>query len=144
MSKSNYTIYKDEIRDLRKLLNDEDYCNGFTKGFHNFLSEMHMKLVSNGRVTPKMINAIRDGIKKWKLFYDENEVWKREKLLKKIMKLAELCEVHYFGNLSDKNFKLKVIYGIMEQIKTRGFVTKKQMLWCNETFKTIKKSKKNA
>ena len=37
-----------------------------------------MKLVSNGRVTPKMINQIRDGIKKWKLFYDENEVWKRE------------------------------------------------------------------
>ena len=144
MSKSNYTTYKDEIRDLRKLLNDEDYCAGFTAGFHNFLSEMHMKLVSNGRVTPKMINAIRDGIKKWKSFYDENEVWKREKLLKKVMKLAELCEVHYFGNLQDKNFKLKVIYSIMEQIKTRGFVTKKQMLWCNETFKTIKKSKKNA
>ena len=101
-----------------------------------------MKLVSNGRVTPRMINAIRGGIKKWKLFYDENEVWKREKLLKKISRLAQICEVHYFG--SDKNFKLKVIYSIMEQIKTRGFVTKKQMLWCNETFKTIKKSKKNA
>ena len=72
MSKSNYTTYKDEIRDLRKLLNDEDYCAGFTKGFHNFLSEMHMKLVSNGRVTPRMINAIRGGIKKWKMFYDEN------------------------------------------------------------------------
>ena len=135
-------LNKDEIRDLRKLLNDEDYCAGFTKGFHNFLSEMHMKLVSNGRVTPRMINAIRGGIKKWKSFYDENEVWKREKLLKKISRLAQICEVHYFG--SDKNFKLKVIYSIMEQIKTRGFVTKKQKLWCNETFKTIKKSKKNA
>ena len=28
MSKSNYTKYKDEIRDLRKLLNDDDYCTG--------------------------------------------------------------------------------------------------------------------
>ena len=144
MSKSNYTKYKDEIRDLRKLLNDDDYCEGLTKTFHSFLSDIHMRMVSNGRMSPKQIKAIRDGIDRWKLFYDENEVWKREKLLKKVMKLAELCEVHYFGNLQDKNFKLKVIYSIMEQIKTRWFVTKKQMLWCNETFKTIKKSKKNA
>ena len=144
MSKSNYTKYKDEIRDLRKLLNDDDYCAGLTKTFHSFLSDIHMRMVSNGRMSPKQIKAIRDGIDRWKMFYDENEVWKREKLLKKVMKLAELCEVHYFGNLQDKNFKLKVIYSIMEQIKTRGFVTKKQMLWCNETFKTIKKSKKNA
>ena len=144
MSKSNYTKYKDEIRDLRKLLNDDDYCEGLTKTFHSFLSDIHMRMVSNGRMSPKQIKAIRDGIDRWKLFYDENEVWKREKLLKKVMKLAELCEVHYFGNLQDKNFKLKVIYSIMEQIKTRGFVTKKQMLWCNKTFKTIKKSKKNA
>ena len=140
MSKSNYTIYKDEIRDLRKLLNDEDYCAGFTTGFHNFLSEMHMKLVSNGRVTPKMINAIRDGIKKWKLFYDENEVWKREKLLKKISRLAQICEVHYFD--SDKNYKLRVIYSIMEQIKTRGFITKKQMEWCNAVYKKMPKKAK--
>ena len=140
MSKSNYTIYKDEIRDLRKLLNDEDYCAGFTTGFHNFLSEMHMKLVSNGRVTPKMINAIRDGIKKWKLFYDENEVWKREKLLKKISRLAQICEVHYFD--SDKNYKLRVIYSIMEQIKTRGFITKKQMEWCNDVYKVMPKKAK--
>ena len=99
-----------------------------------------MKLVSNGRVTPKMINAIRDGIKKWKLFYDENEVWKREKLLKKISRLAQICEVHYFG--SDKNFKLKVIYSIMKQIKTRGFVTEKQMRWCNDVYKKMPKKAK--
>ena len=139
MSKSNYTIYKDEIRDLRKLLNDDDYCEGLTKTFHSFLSDIHMRMVSNGRMSPKQIKAIRDGIDRWKLFYDENEVWKREKLLKKVMKLAELCEVHYFGNLQDKNFKLKVIYSIMEQIKTRGFVTKKQLLWCNENYKIIQK-----
>ena len=140
MSKIYYTTYKDEIKYLIKLLNDEDYCAGFTKGFHNFLSEMHMKLVSNGRVTPKMIKAIRDGIKKWKLFYDENEVWKREKLLKKISRLAQICEVHYFG--SDKNFKLKVIYSIMKQIKTRGFVTEKQMRWCNDVYKKMPKKAK--
>ena len=139
MSKSNYTKYKDEIRDLRKLLNDDDYCEGLTKTFHSFLSDIHMRMVSNGRMSPKQIKAIRDGIDRWKLFYDENEVWKREKLLKKVMKLAELCEVHYFGNLQDKNFKLKVIYSIMEQIKTRGFVTKKQLLWCNENYKIIQK-----
>ena len=139
MSKSNYTTYKDEIKDLRKLLNDEDYCAGLGD-YHSFLSDMHMKLVSNGRVTPKMINAIRDGIKKWKLFYDENEVWKREKLLKKISKLAQICEVHYFG--SDKNFKLKVIYSIMAQIKTRGFVTEKQMRWCNDVYKIMPKKAK--
>jgi len=140
MSKSNYTIYKNEIRDLRKLLDDEDYCAGFTKGFHVFLAEMHMKLVSNGKITPKMLKAIHDGINKWKMFYDENEVWKREKLLKKISKLAQICEVHYFA--SDKNWKLRAIYGIMEQIKTRGFVTKKQMEWCNAVYKKMPKKAK--
>ena len=140
MSKSNYTIYKDEIRDLRKLLNDEDYCTGLTKTFHSFLSDIHMRMVSNGRMSPKQIKAIRDGIEKWKMFYDENEVWKREKLLKKISKLAQICEVHYFG--SDKNFKLKVIYSIMEQIKTRGFITKKQMRWCNDAYKKMPKKAK--
>ena len=137
--KSNYTKYKDEIKDLRKLLNDEDYCAGLGD-YHSFLSDMHMKLVSNGRVTPKMINAIHSGIKKWKMFYDENEVWKREKLLKKISKMAQICEVHYFA--SDKNFKLKVIYSIMEQIKTRGFITKKQMRWCNDVYKIMPKRSK--
>ena len=137
--KSNYTKYKDEIRDLRRLLNDEDYCAGLGD-YHSFLSDMHMKLVSNGRVTPKMLKAIHDGINKWKMFYDENEVWKREKLLKKISRLAQICEVHYFG--SDKNFKLKVIYSIMEQIKTRGFVTEKQMRWCNDVYKVMPKNAK--
>jgi len=140
MTKSNYTIYKDEIRDLRKLLNDEDYCGGLTKTFHNFLSDLHMRMVSNGLITTKQIEAIRNGINRWKLFYDENEVWKREKLLKKISKLAQICEVHYFA--SDKNFKLKVIYSIMEQIKTRGFVTKKQMRWCNDVYKVMPKKAK--
>ena len=124
-SKSNYTLYKNEIKDLRKLLNDEDYCGGLGD-YHSFLSDMHMKLVSNGRMTPKMLKAINEGISKWKGFYDENEVWKREKLLKKISKMASICEVHYFKN--DKNYKLKVIYSIMKQIKTRGFITKKQKL----------------
>ena len=142
MSKSNYTKYKDEIRDLRKLLNDDDYCEGLTKTFHSFLSDIHMRMVSNGRMSPKQIKAIRDGIDRWKLFYDENEVWKREKLLKKVMKLAELCEVHYFGDLQDKNFKLKVIYSIMKQIKTRGFVTEKQMRWCNDVYKKMPKNAK--
>ena len=139
MKHSNYTKYKDEIRDIRKLLNDEDYCSGLGD-YHSFLSDMHMKLVSNGRVTPKMIKAIHSGIKKWKSFYDENEVWKREKLLKKISKMASICEVHYFG--SDKNYKLKVIYSIMKQIKTRGFITKKQMRWCNDVYKIMPKRSK--
>ena len=139
MKHSNYTKYKDEIRDIRKLLNDEDYCSGLGD-YHTFLSDMHMKLVSNGRVTTKMIKAIHSGINKWKSFYDENEVWKREKLLKKISKMASICEVHYFG--SDKNFKLKVIYSIMKQIKTRGFVTEKQMRWCNDVYKIMPKKAK--
>ena len=64
----------------------------------------------------------------------------QEKLLKKISKLAQICEVHYFG--SDKNFKLKVIYSIMAQIKTRGFVTEKQMRWCNDVYKKMPKKAK--
>jgi len=137
--KSNYTKYKDEIRDLRKLLNDEDYCSGLGD-YHSFLSDMHMKLVSNGRITSNMHQKIINGIDKWKSFYDENEIWKREKLLKKIMKMASICEVHYFG--SDKNYKLKVIYSIMKQIKTRGFITKKQMRWCNDVYKILPKRSK--
>ena len=137
--KSNYTTYKDEIRDLRKLLNDEDYCGGLGD-YHSFLSDMHMKLVSNGRITTNMHQKIINGIDKWKSFYDENEVWKREKLLKKISKMASICEVHYFG--SDKNYKLKVIYSIMKQIKTRGFITKKQMRWCNDVYKIMPKRSK--
>ena len=61
-----------------------------------------------------------------------------EKTTQKISRLTQICEVHYFG--SDKNFKLKVIYSIMKQIKTRGFVTEKQMRWCNDVYK--KKPKK--
>ena len=137
--KSNYTKYKDEIKDLRKLLNDEDYCSGLGD-YHNFLSDMHMKLVSNGRITPMMHSKIVQGINKWKSFYDENEIWKREKLLKKVMKLAANCEVHYVGQ--DKNYKLKMIYSIMAQIKSRGFITKKQMVWCNDMYKIIPKRSK--
>ena len=139
MKHSNYTKYKDEIRDLRKLLNDEDYCSGLGD-YHSFLSDMHMKLVSNGRISPMMHSKIVQGINKWNSFYDENEVWKREKLLKKIMKLTSNCEVHYVKQ--DKNYKLKVMYSIMEQVKSRGFISKKQMEWCNDMYKIIPKRSK--
>jgi len=137
--KSNYTKFKNEIRDLRKLLNDEDYCAGLGD-YHSFLSDMHMKLVSNGRITSNMHQKIINGIDKWKSFYDENEVWKREKLLKKVMKLAANCEVHYVKQ--DKNYKLRMIYSIMEQVKSRGFISKKQMEWCNDMYKIIPKRSK--
>ena len=51
---SNKERYQKEIKDLRKLLDDNEYTRTLPDGYHQFISEMHRKLVSNFKITPKM------------------------------------------------------------------------------------------
>ena len=60
---TNKEKYKREIKSLRKLLDDNEYTRTIPVGYHSFISEMHRKLVSNYKITPKMLNAIHNIMK---------------------------------------------------------------------------------
>ena len=67
---SNKERYKREIKDLRDLLNDNEYTRTLPTGYHQFLSEMHRKLVSDFKITPKMLDAIQTAAATYRTYGD--------------------------------------------------------------------------
>ena len=86
---SNKERYQKEIKDLRKLLDDNEYTRTLSDGYHQFISEMHRKLVSNFTITPKMLDAIQTE-PTYESYGDPDRKKKREAMLSKITKLKYL------------------------------------------------------
>ena len=87
---TNKERYKREIKDLRDLLNDNEYTRTLPAGYHQFLSEMHRKLVSDFKITPKMLDSIQTAAATYRTYGDPDIKRKREAMLSKITKLKYL------------------------------------------------------
>ena len=51
--------YSKEIKQMRKVLNDHEYTRTLSINYHQFLSDMHRKMVSASKITPKMEKHIK-------------------------------------------------------------------------------------
>ena len=122
-------LYPNEIKCLK------DNLQTLTEMKNNFMIEMYTILITGSRkITPKMANAIMDGIKRCQnnpRFNDDVRVEQEAKLkpiLEKIAMVERLAE--------SKNDKaLGFIQNVKEYVKTNYRVTKKQMEALNKVYK---------
>ena len=123
------TQYKEEMEWLK------DNLDTLTKTKNKFMIEMYTILISGGRkITPKMADAIKNGIERCKNNPKFNPVLKTEAeaklkpILEKIAMVERLAE--------SKNDKaLGFIQNVKEYVKNNYRVTKKQMTALNKVYK---------
>ena len=122
-------LYKEEIKWLK------DNLQTLTETKNNFMIEMYTVLITGGRkITPKMSDAIKNGIKKCNNNQRFNDVLrigqeaKLQPIMEKIIMVEKLAE--------SKNDKaLGFIQNVKEYVKTNYRVTKKQMEALNKVYK---------
>ena len=122
-------LYKDEMKWLK------DNLQTLTEVKNKFMIEMYTILVSGSRkITPKMADAIKNGIGRCKNHPKFNDVvrveqeYKLKPILEKIAMVERLAE--------SKNDKaLEFIQNVKQYVKTNYRVTKKQMEALNKVYK---------
>ena len=122
-------LYKEEIKWLK------DNLQTLTEMKNNFMIEMYTILITGSRkITPKMANAIMDGIKRCNNNPRFNDVLRIEQeaklkpILEKIVKVERLAE--------QKNDKgQSFVRSIKQYVQMNYRITKKQMEGLNEVYK---------
>jgi len=122
-------LYPNEIKWLK------DNLQTLTEMKNNFMIEMYTILITGGRkITPKMANAIMNGIKRCQNNPRFNDVLRIEQeaklqpIMEKIVMVEKLAE--------SKNDKaLGFIQNVKEYVKTNYRVSKKQMEALNKVYK---------
>ena len=122
-------LYKEEIKWLK------DNLQTLTETKNNFMIEMYTILITGSRkITPKMANAIMNGIKRCQNNPRFNDVLRIEQeaklqpIMEKIVMVEKLAE--------SKNDKaLGFIQNVKEYVKTNYRVSKKQMEALNKVYK---------
>ena len=122
-------LYKEEIKWLK------DNLQTLTETKNNFMIEMYTVLITGGRkITPKMSDAIKNGIKRCNNNPRFNDVLRIEQeaklqpIMEKIVMVEKLAE--------SKNDKaLGFIQNVKEYVKTNYRVSKKQMEALNKVYK---------
>jgi len=122
-------LYKEEIKWLK------DNLQTLTETKNNFMIEMYTVLITGGRkITPKMEDAIKNGIKRCNNNPRFNDVLRIEQeaklkpILEKIVKVERLAE--------QKNDKgQSFVRSIKQYVQMNYRITKKQMEGLNEVYK---------
>ena len=129
-NREEYTkVFKDEIKWLKENLQT------LTETKNNFMIDMYTILITGGRkITPKMADAIKNGVQRCKnnpkfnpLLQIEAEA-KLQPILEKIAMVERLAE-----SKNDKG--LEFIQNVKEYVKNNFRVTKKQMSALNKVYK---------
>jgi len=122
----NKETYKFQIVELKKLVNDKDQSK--------FVRDMYQALVTGRKITPKMSDAIKNGISRCNNNPKFNPVLqieaeaKLKPILEKIAMVEKLAE--------SKNDKaLGFIQNVREYVTNNYRVTKKQMEALNKVYK---------
>ena len=124
-------LYPNEIKWLK------DNLQTLTEMKNNFMIEMYTILITGSRkITPKMANAIMDGIKRCQnnpRFNDDVRVEQEAKLkpiLEKIVMVEKLAE-----QKGDR--ALEFVRNVKEYVKNNFRITKKQMAGLNKVYKRV-------
>ena len=123
------TQYKEEMEWLK------DNLDTLTKTKNKFMIEMYTILISGGRkITPKMADAIKNGIERCKNNPKFNPVLKTEAeaklkpILEKVVMVERLAE-----QKGDR--ALEFVQSVKEYVKNNYRITKKQMEGLNKVYK---------
>ena len=135
---NNKDRFRKEILGLRKLLSDTNYCSRQEGSYVSFLNDMHMALLSDRRITSKMIQAIQNANRHYDFAKDPKNVEKRRNILQKLMKLRSMVkDCHYTSDYrADREV---LIQSFKDQVSRKGTLTKKQFIYANNLYTQFKK-----
>ena len=130
--------YSKEIKQLRKVLNDHDYTRTLSPGYHQFLSDMHTKMVSASRITPKMEKHITQAFNYYENHNNPEMKTQRESMLAKITKLKYLLTRCGYTKQYEAD-KMFFLDGLTDRINRVGTLTPKQAKYANQMYKQFNK-----
>ena len=138
MGLRNKEKFRKEILGLRRLLSDTSYCSSQEGSYVSFLNDMHMALLSDRRITSKMIKAIQNANRHYDFARDPKNVEKRRNILQKLMKLRSMVKhCQYTSDYRDDRKTL--IQSFIDQVRRKGTLTKGQFVYANNLYKQFKK-----
>ena len=134
----NKEKFRKEILGLRRLLSDTSYCSSQEGSYVSFLNDMHMALLSDRRMTSKMIQAIQNANRHYDFAKDPKNVEKRRNILQKLMKLRSMVKhCQYTSDYRDDRKTL--IQSFIDQVRRKGTLTKGQFVYANNLYKQFTK-----
>ena len=134
----NKKVYNKELKDLRKLLSDNEYTRTLTDGYHSFLADMHRKLIGNNPITDKMLRTIQSAIKYYGNYSKPEVKAQRESMLSKITKLkVMLSQCGYTQQYESE--KMEFLDSLTNRAHSRGTLTPKQAKYANQMYKQFSK-----
>ena len=138
MGLRNKEKFRKEILGLRRLLSDTSYCSSQEGSYVSFLNDMHMALLSDRRITSKMIKAIQNANRHYDFAKDPKNVEKRRNILQKLMKLRSMVKhCQYTSDYRDDRKTL--IQSFIDQVRRKGTLTKGQFVYANNLYKQFRK-----
>ena len=138
MGLRNKEKFRKEILGLRRLLSDTSYCSSQEGSYVSFLNDMHMALLSDRRMTSKMIQAIQNANRHYDFARDPKNVEKRRNILQKLMKLRSMVKhCQYTSDYRDDRKTL--IQSFIDQVRRKGTLTKGQFVYANNLYKQFTK-----
>ena len=136
--------YSKEIKQIRKVLNDHEYTRTLSPGYHQFLSDMHRKMVSAKKISPKMEKHINQAFDYYKNHNRVDVKVNREKMLSKVTKLKSMLLQCGYTQQYEKE-RMDFLDSLTDRIYIKGNLTPKQAKWANSMYKQFnKKLKENA
>ena len=135
MSKVKYTK---EIKQLRKLLADNEYTRTLSSKYHQFLCDMHTKMVSASRITSKMEKHINQAFNYYENHKNPKMKIQRESMLAKITKLKYLLTRCGYTKQYEAD-KMFFLDGLTDRINRVGTLSPKQAKYANQMFKQFNK-----
>ena len=134
----NKEKFRKEILGLRRLLSDTSYCSSQEGSYVSFLNDMHMALLSDRRITSKMIKAIQNANRHYDFAKDPKNVEKRRNILQKLIKLRSMVKhCQYTSDYRDDRKTL--IQSFIDQVRRKGTLTKGQFVYANNLYKQFTK-----
>ena len=135
MSKVKYTK---EIKQLRKLLADNEYTRTLSSKYHQFLCDMHTKMVSASRITSKMEKHINQAFNYYENHKNPKMKIQRESMLAKITKLKYLLTRCGYTKQYEAD-KMFFLDGLTDRINRVGTLSPKQAKYANQMYKQFNK-----
>ena len=130
--------YTKEIKQLRKLLADNEYTRTLSSKYRQFLSDMHLKMVSASRITPKMEKHINQAFNYYKNHNNPEMKIQRESMLAKITKLKYLLTRCGYTKQYEAD-KMFFLDGLTDRINRVGTLSPKQAKYANQMYKQFNK-----
>ena len=126
--------YTKEIKQLRKLLADNEYTRTLSPKYHQFLCDMHLKMVSASRITPNMEKHINQAFNYYENHNNPEMKTRRESMLAKITKLKYLLTKCDYTKQYEAD-KMYFLDGLTVRINRVGTITPKQAKYANQMYK---------